>query len=693
IGKTFKYIEVGVVPEFFCPMQGFHQIHPRQTVQLQTGGQGYNNAIGGWKINDVPLELWGNTKDSFLIGPTVQTSDPAKTLNAIGQLPAGWHGWGGSGGYRLLRFGRFSLKDDTKRKYQRPFLANGDGSLAALYCQSAIIVDGNEDLHMTCEKPIRFVVWASGSGRLVRTRIVQTLNIQFPDSTFPTPELNPGDYRGWTRRFNRAANAPIDRVVDVLGPNDVVKSMILSHGDYRHLACRRNCPAEMFQPHPSFLEEEKAHSLVFSGPEGARLALGTTLSDDLYGRNLAGPGVSYDPGVRPDFTFNPRQRRAFSPLMSPGYQFPIDPSITRDFDNGLGGAADGAYGNKPDDGADDVPGSSIFNQKYPYFQVSEANEFVYSDKGSNFSPNRMITSAVGFGSLPSAFQANAPWTCLLFRPNVSDEPHLGEAGNGLKYSGDRKTADGFSVPQLDSTRNKKLPADHLWLDLFWMPIVQPYPISEPFSTAGKVNLNYQMMPFDYIKRSTALHAVLKSERLLAIPSNAGSSYKKAGDWKSGWHHRIDANQTLRQFEERFADGRAFMTESEICEQFLIPEGETWDEGGAGIRRFWDRHRLTGDNTLEAPYKNLYPRLTTRSNTFKVHLTVQTLKKARSTEVDEFDSETDLVTAEYRGSAIIERYIDPLEEGLPNYIKDLKFSEDNLDYFYRYRIINVKQFAP
>ena len=46
------------------------------------------------------------------------------------------------------------------------------------------------------------------------------------------------------------------------------------------------------------------------------------------------------------------------------------------------------------------------------------------------------------------------------------------------------------------------------LDLFTMPVVEPYAISDPFSTDGKVNLNYQIMPFGYLKRSTALRAEL-----------------------------------------------------------------------------------------------------------------------------------------------------------------------------------------
>ena len=67
------------------------------------------------------------------------------------------------------------------------------------------------------------------------------------------------------------------------------------------------------------------------------------------------------------------------------------------------------------------------------------------------------------------------------------------------------------------------------LDLFNMPIVEPYAISEPFSTAGKVNMNYEMMPFRHIERSTALRAVLHSVRVTAFPKNDAASYKNNGD--------------------------------------------------------------------------------------------------------------------------------------------------------------------
>ncbi len=40
-----------------------------------------------------------------------------------------------------------------------------------------------------------------------------------------------------------------------------------------------------------------------------------------------------------------------------------------------------------------------------------------------------------------------------------------------------------------------------------MPVAEPYPISEQFSTSGKINLNYAMMPFPYIQRKTGMDAI------------------------------------------------------------------------------------------------------------------------------------------------------------------------------------------
>ena len=73
------------------------------------------------------------------------------------------------------------------------------------------------------------------------------------------------------------------------------------------------------------------------------------------------------------------------------------------------------------------------------------------------------------------------------------------------------------------------------------------------------------------------------------------------------------------------------------------------------------------------------------------MTVQALKKDRGTAHDEFEPGVDQVLSEYRGSAIIERFIDPNKEDIPNYIKDLKHSAKSMDHFYQYRVVNVRQY--
>ena len=91
---------------------------------------------------------------------------------------------------------------------------------------------------------------------------------------------------------------------------------------------------------------------------------------------------------------------------------------------------------------------------------------------------------------------------------------------------------------------------------------------------------------------------------------------------------------------------------------------------------WDQNNelgftLTGDNSRERPYTVLLARLTTKSNTFQVHYRAQIIKQAPVSPSDPtrrrmdqeyrtFDSDVDGVTAEYRGSTTLERYIDPNE---------------------------------
>lgn len=336
-----------------------------------------------------------------------------------------------------------------------------------------------------------------------------------------------------------------------------------------------------------------------------------------------------------------------------------------DFDNGPGPFRDGPYINKPDDG-----------------NLSSKNGVAYlGDAGNHvttgdlfFSPNRMVPSPVMFGSLPAGVKADQAWRTLLFRPQLN-HPGSGPANGGLH-----------------------LP-DHLLLEFFWMPVIEPYAISEPFSTAGKINMNYQMFPFTHIRRASGLHAALKGVQVTAVPDQDLPNYKVWPNsantellWSEAqnkkWHYEVDAEKTLAQFEARFATGGAFRSPSEICDIHLVPAGAGVESAG-DMAEFWTRHRPTGDNTRERPYATLYPRLTTRSNTFRVHFIAQSITKSKSLSPDEVGP-NERITSEHRGSAVIERYLDPQEPGLPDFTTT--GLTRSLDSYHRFRIIENRKFG-
>ena len=108
--------------------------------------------------------------------------------------------------------------------------------------------------------------------------------------------------------------------------------------------------------------------------------------------------------------------------------------------------------------------------------------------------------------------------------------------------------------------------------------------------------------------------------------------------------------------------------------------------------FWAAHSPTGDNSRERPYSNLYPRLTTKSNTFRIHARVQVVKKARDSDHETFDPDKDAISGEWRGETLLERYNDPNNSGIPDYAKSGNaLNKENLDRFYQYRILYQKRF--
>ncbi len=507
-----------------------------------------------------------------------------------------------------------------------------------------------------------------------RARLVQTITLNFPEKflSLPVPTvITPGTNASFQARLSSDAW----NYLDSGKYDDVVRSLeftggvapgglgtpftsVRNKGDLRLGMARATVPATFYEPRANYL------STSIKRIHGLTCGHGDPLSGHTaYGLLAAGGVTRTENGPKP-------------PILPSGIN-----GVTRldggpgDWDRGLSKHMDGAFGNKVDEGNvffnyTDSPGGRI-----PYFRGKGIEE----TGRSYFSPNRQIASAVMFGSLPTGVIRGEPWQTLLFRPNR-----------------ERNT----------SHPGAKFPQDHLFLDLFHIPVVEPYAISEPFSTAGKVNLNYVIAPFgyakggggtnqdaknerSYLRRDTALRGVLKSTKIMAVPTKErdGGHHEDPHAVQTQLRHDIDLNRTLEHFENRLKDPARglFRSTSEICEMDLYPRGlnvADWD-------RFWNTdYAQTGDNMRERPYAHIYPRLTTRSNVYTVHMRCQVLKKVPGTKHGDFVEGQDKVLGEYRGSTTIERFIDPNDPDLKNYDATSQSAEP----YYRFRIVGSKQFT-
>lgn len=460
------------------------------------------------------------------------------------------------------------------------------------------------------------------------------------------------------------------------GDTDVVRSILPRHGDFRLVAANpdlNDSGNTVFKAHRWYGDKTEflAHNLT--GPDNSGIP----------GYDIEG---SYTSGV----IFGGWQNnQADIPKTAAAADRPV---TSRDFDNGIGVTRDGPYVNKPDEGNNERRGIINGQEWIPYLSAGHT----YVEPGATFfTPNRLIPSPVMFGSLPTGVQAGVPWRTLLFRPQANH-------------------------PSTSTT----IP-DHLLLDLFWMPVVEPYAISEPFSTAGKINMNYAIAPYSYISRKTGLVAALRSLQLLCIPGDLETAkrYKllldpyatsiKLPDQTPVTHllppdgqfrKPVNAQETLKYFDAKFASGEAYKSATEICDIPLVPQGGTPPYSYPLAATFWQTtFPLSGDNTRERPYAHLYGRLTTKSNTFTVHYKVQVLRqRSGSPDFAVWQEGKDVVLSEYRGSTILERYIDPNDPDLPDFAtrtggNTTRFPnvEDrmNMDNYYRIRTVATKRFAP
>ena len=473
----------------------------------------------------------------------------------------------------------------------------------------------------------------------------------------------------------------------VLGLIDVGRGLELEHGDLRLLALHGSDTVNAFVPHRSYTSAlAHAHSLLCPGGS-ARIFYDKTKLIPYRGFLVKESIAGFSNGTSAQYLPQAPSRWTGSAV----------PTL-HDFTTGIGSEGDGPHIIKADEGNSSSLGlnwgmSELIpyqNQLFPWdSRLSEA-----------FSPNRQVASAVQLGTLPSRASSNVKWETLLFRPDF-----------------------GSSHPGASS------PPDSALLDLFWMPIVDPYPISRPLSTAGKVNMNTQIAPFTYIVRSTALLGALKSVKITAIPKE-DSQYYKHSSYTAGktsvpisYLYDVDALKTMLFFDERFANpdpnANVFKSPSEICSIPLAPRQNTSSRIGTGhsdgappqpidtvkigsasdaaslrtaMIDFWSKNTLTGDNALEAPYNHLYPRLTTQSNVYTVYVRAQSLQVPRGVSLVNLPESRIRINGEYRGSFKVERYIDPEETAIPDFTEPASFSK-MLYPLYKFRIKSSRQFLP
>jgi uncharacterized protein (TIGR02600 family) len=453
-------------------------------------------------------------------------------------------------------------------------------------------------------------------------------------------------------------------------------------GDARLVAGLQNVPASYFQPCAGYTDTTRNHAHSLRGHPAAT-----------NGNLVAGVSTNSAIGASQQYGLPSTMTAATRSDGGPG---DWDAGVARrnTYDQGFMEA--GAFINKPTDAAYSFRGYGFSSgPQLPYFQSPAM--IVSTDNA--FTPNRMMPSAGMFGSLPVGVKRGMPWQTLLFRPNFNASPaHPGSAN----------------------------PPDHLMLDLFQMPVVEPYAISEPFSSAGKVNLNWQIAPFSYIKRSTALRGVLYPEKITAVPtSNAylftlnPNGINGVGMWDNNnnrfnYRYNIDRDATMTLFEDRFSTNGVFLTASQICEMPLVPKPENVTTSIAPapasinpfqtalatnataatvttyVNNFWANTTLggagTADNLRERPYTVIYPRVTVKSNTFQIHMKVQAIQKSPRTAANKME-QGDAIVATYQGSSIVERYLDTTLATFDPTDPNAQLGP------YRFRVVNSKQFNP
>jgi len=707
---TVKYRAVFLM-ETFVPMMGFAGYVPDYQIAV-------SGLAGGFEaVTDVPTIAGSAIVSPLSFGDgTIEVNVPANVEPFTGRA------WGGTQGYNNL----FLYSDPSDNYQLSPRTIGSSDSLKGypfVSAQFQVIYPKTNSSGTDIKDTIRVGLRPSGGGgsHLVTVKLedmggdtISSYDLSFPGFG-PLAGAFPGDDTAAAGDAKLASSLQIRvkqladacKIIEgdadeswamkktVIGANDVIRGLELEHGDLRLLALTGTDTISKFIPHKDYASTgfPQAHSLLgacgqFWPTSNLAFKTPTTTTAIRRGTLVNGTATAFSSGT--PLNYLPQAPSQMTNVPAPG-----------DFTSSLASEGDGPAILKADEG----------NSSSLGFNWGQSNRIPYQNQlfpwddnlTTAFSPNRQVTSAVQLGTLPSRAGSGIPWETLLFRPDIAPVAHPGAAS----------------------------PPDSALLDLFWMPVVDPYPISRTFSTAGKVNMNCQIAPFTYIERTTALMGALKSTRVLAFPKEHASYYKWSGytvdasksRWDISYLYDVDASQTLLFFKERFADSDpsrdVFQSASEICSIPLAPKhnansvigtGHSEDAPGhpissvniagasdagalrTAIKSFWAKNTLTGDNAWEAPYNHLYPRLTTQSNTYTVYVKAQTIQVAPGTSLGSVPESRMRVTGEYRGSYDVERYLDAADTTIPDFALSANFSKTIYPY-YKFRIRSSRQFLP
>ena len=490
----------------------------------------------------------------------------------------------------------------------------------------------------------------------------------------------------WARfRHNATGGQTAERLIR---PGDVAASLEISptatatKGDFRVLALTKTVPDSYFD-RVTFTDGLERNNVILSmrtqtgevkvsghgSEQYGYIGNGTTLRNSIQAignsTSLLGTNAATD-----------RFSEQSAPIVAAGLTGAFLTGTTLgDWASGAGADKDGAFF-----GRHDIADSGFVVGGY----VPTASKNGDLNEGSSdytWEPNRFVPSAGLFGRFLTTDSSGnlKPWQTLLLTA---------------------RPAGGSSHPGFTS------PPDHLYTDFFWMPVVEPFAVSEPLSTAGKVNLNFQITPFTHITRSTALRGALKPLLIPAVrdssinTSSAPENNYKYNKYSDGANlmirNKISMNATISEFESRFNGGEIFRSGSDVTTVSLVPS----DSSGNAINpnTFWSTRRATSDTLREQPYVSLLSRVTTKSNTFNVHYRVQALRQPPRPGRNwaEWEEARDQVVGEYRGSTTIERFLDSNAK-IPDYTDTTKVNlsgnYDPIDKFYRWRVLSQNQFAP